>query len=537
MSQEDSTRYPVSASTTINVMFTLDLTSKLSWVQGPTTAFVVLALIAIYVVREALTTNFARIKGIPEVKHGIPFLGHLRKLGGRCGKNDATIYSEWSQEVQSDIYQCRLGNQRTIVVNSWSKMQDLWLGHSSELIDRPEQPGFVDKLGVDITGTSMTDQIRRCRAAAMRALGKMNWPKYYHLVEPTSVGLVRDMCKNGQNGLLPMDVYYHLRHVVFDLALSLTYGARFGEVDNEFMIKFLWSINAISAVRSSTKTYRHFIPLLRWIPDRTSETIRAEKIRAKHVEVLYSSLQERVAGGEDVECVVKSLHDDKLSEGEIHGTCISLLQAAPDTVASGVYQCVAWLSSQEGQSTQSEAYQAIIDAYSGNKDAAWDNAFREEKVPLIVSLYKETLRFFTVTPYATPRRTRADFVYRGAKLPKGITMILNAQQINHDPEHFGSEAWTFKPNRYVGNESPLPHTTYGAGSRICPAVAISNRLFYAILTRLILAFQMKEPGSGTGRRPNIDPLHFSEVYDQLVAHPRFFDCHFVARDALWLESK
>jgi phenylacetate 2-hydroxylase len=278
-------------------------------------------------------------------------------------------------------------------------MKDLWIGHSNTLIDRPPQPGFVDKLGVDITGSSMTDQIRRCRAAAMRALGKTNWPKYYHLVEPTSVQLVADMYKKGQNGKVGMDAYYHLRHVVFDLALSLTYGGRFGEVHDAFMVKFLWSINAISAVRSSTKTYRHFIPILRWIPERTSETIRAERVRAQHVEVLMKRYHQRVAAGETVDCIVKSLGDDKLTEDEIHGTCISLLQAAPDTVASGVYQGVAWLSSKEGWSTQQRAYEAIVEEYGGDRMAAWENAFREERVPLVVSLYKETLRYFTFAPW------------------------------------------------------------------------------------------------------------------------------------------
>lgn len=52
-------------------------------------------------------------------------------------------------------------------------MYDLWIGQSNSLIDRPHQPGFLDKLGVDLTGSPMTPQIRKCRAAGMRALGKV----------------------------------------------------------------------------------------------------------------------------------------------------------------------------------------------------------------------------------------------------------------------------------------------------------------------------------------------------------------------------
>ncbi|KAK4496452.1 hypothetical protein PRZ48_012432 [Zasmidium cellare] len=436
--------------------------------------------------RAAYATDFPKIQGLPEVKHARPFTGHLGAVGGRRQKNDATVYLEWAEELQTDVFQCRLGNQRTVVVNSWQAMKDLWISHSHDLSDRPDQPGFVEKLGVDITGTSMTDQIRRCRASAMRALGKPNWSKYYHLVEPTSVSLIRDMYQRGQNGKLPMDIYYHLRHVVFDLALSLTYGARFGEVHDSFMTKFLWSINTVSAVRNSTKTYRHFVPLLRWIPESTSEIIKAEKVRSQHIDVLYTNFKNRVAAGETVDCILSSLKNDKLTEPEIHGTCISLLQAAPDTVASGIYQCIAWLTTPSGQIFQEDVHAAILAAYSNDRTAAWNHAFREERVPLPVSLYKETLRFFTVAPFSIPRKASKDIYYRDFVIPKGMTFILNSQQVSHDEAHFGDDAWNFDPRR--------------------------------------------------GRKPSVHPINFSDVYSQVISHPRFFDCCFEARDPEWLET-
>lgn len=363
-----------------------------------------------------------------------------------------------------------------------------------------------------------------------------NWPKYYHLLEPSSEKFIGEVAKLADNGQKPIDIYAWLRHIVFDLSLSLTYGARFGEVDDEFMINFIKSINSISAVRSSTKTYRHFVPLLRLIPESTSQTIAAERIRRKHRDDLYNRYKTRVAAGEKVDCIVAALNDDRLTEEEVHGTCLSLLQAAPDTVASGVYQTIAWLSTPEGRPTQQRALEAILEAYDGDRTKAWKNAFREERVSLISSLNKETLRFFTFAPYATPRRASKDVIMPdGTVLPKGITLIMNAQEANHDKDHFGDDAWTYKPDRFVNSEAGLPHVAFGAGSRICPAVAISNRIIYAMLMRMILAFELegsKEPG----REPSTHPIQFSDVYDQLVAHPRFFDCHFKVRDAEWLES-
>ncbi|KAH8645458.1 cytochrome P450 [Xylariales sp. PMI_506] len=502
--------------------------------KGVITLFITFSVI--YLIRESYRSNFSRVKGVPEVPGALPFVGHLHLLGGRSGKNDSTVFSEWTKKANSPIVQCRLGDQRTIIVSDWKIIKDLWVGQSGSMIHRPHQPGFVDKLGVDLTGSPMTDQIRKCRAAAMRALGKMSWSKYWHLVEPSSAKLVRDVYVKGDNGRLSLDTYYYLRYIVFDLCLSLTYGARFGEVEDDFMVNFIKAINDISAVRSSTETYRHFVPLLRLIPESTSETIAAERRRAQHVDVLYKKYTDRVAAGETVDCIVAALGADKLTEEEIHGTCLSLLQAAPDTVASGVYQTLAWLASPEGQPTQKKAYQAILDAYGGDRDLAWKMAFREERVPLITSLNKETLRQYTFAPYATPRRTNHDIKYNGLFFPEGITFIMNAQEANHDLEQFGEDAWSYQPERYIGNDSPLPHLGFGAGVRICPAVAISNRLICAILTRIILAFEFHEPEEGEGRKPNIDPIDFSDVYNQLVAHPRFYDAKYTTRDEAWLRK-
>jgi phenylacetate 2-hydroxylase len=72
------------------------------------------------------------------------------------------------------VYQCVLGNQRTVIVNDWATMFELWVGQSHALIDRPHQPGFVDRLGIDLTGFPMTEQVRKCRAAGMRALAKVS---------------------------------------------------------------------------------------------------------------------------------------------------------------------------------------------------------------------------------------------------------------------------------------------------------------------------------------------------------------------------
>jgi phenylacetate 2-hydroxylase len=234
-----------------------------------------------------------------------------------------------------------------------------------------------------------------------------------------------------------------------------------------------------SSYRAATLRFKDYVPLMRMlIPDAISgnEIIKAEKGRQKDLDVLYAILKKRIADGEEVNCVITGLVKDKLTEAEQHGTCKALLQAAPDSTASSVYLGIAWLISPAGRGYQSVLYDAILEAYSGDKEKAWAMAFREETVPLMVSFYKELLRFFTTTPFATPRMTVAEVEYRNAIIPKGTAMIMNAQEANHDKSWYGDDADKFNPARFLDNDTSLPHMTFGAGSRICPAASLSNRI-------------------------------------------------------------
>jgi phenylacetate 2-hydroxylase len=473
------------------------------------------------------------VVGIPEVPGALPFIGHLKPLGGRERKGDTVVFSRWGHQIGSDIFQIRLGSQRAIIVNTWPMIKELWLDQSSALADRSWQPGFIDKLGIDISSSPLTPTIKKCRGAAMKALGKPMWPSYYPLLEPSSVDICQMIHHNGNGGDVSVDLYPYFRQVIFDLSLAVTYGVRFGEIDRSMSDELLESLLTITSIRSSTEDYSHYVPILRIIPQSTTRTIEAEKRRRVILQILYDKYLDKRSRGDDVNCIVAQLGKERLTLEELHGTCVSLLQAAPDTVASGLYQACAWLCSPEGQAFQPEALADILATYNGDRDMAWKMAFREEKVPLVASLYKEALRCYSPTPFAQGRATVRDIDFRGIKIPKGITMIMNAQATNLSTDWFGPDAADFKPTRFLGNESNLPTLAFGAGSRQCPATNIGSRIMYAMLVRLILAFELKEAvGPGT-RSLNLDKRDFSDMYG-LVTVPRPFDCVMRTRDPTWL---
>jgi phenylacetate 2-hydroxylase len=128
---------------------------------------------------------------------------------------------------------------------------------------------------------------------------------------------------------------------MLDLTLNLTYGARAGDFDDDLKNSLLNSLYAITAVRGSTAEYRHFVPPLRIIPEKSNNVIEAVKERQRCIDIFYGQYLKKVVDGETPTCTVSSLGANQLTLDEIHGTCMPLLQAAPDTVSSSVYQCYA----------------------------------------------------------------------------------------------------------------------------------------------------------------------------------------------------
>jgi phenylacetate 2-hydroxylase len=71
-----------------------------------------------------------------------------------------------------------------------------------------------------------------------------------------------------------------------------------------------------------------------------------------------------------------------------------------------------------------------------------------------------------------------------------------------------------------------PHFAYGAGSRLCPAMNISNRIIYALLIGLILEFRIV---ADEENKPNVDPIEFSVGAGEFVKSPGDFKVGFLKR--------
>jgi phenylacetate 2-hydroxylase len=133
------------------------------------------------------------------------------------------------------------------------------------------------------------------------------------------------------------------------------------------------------------------------------------------------------------------------------------------------------------------------------------------------------------------QKAASDIQWDGATIPKGTMILINAQAANHETEHFGTDASTFNPERWLSSVSPaeeipstgLQHLSFGAGSRACSGQHIANRLLYTALVRLISSFKIV---ASETEPPNTDYVDYNQFKSALVAIPRDFKVKLIPCD-------
>jgi len=265
--------------------------------------------------------------------------------------------------------------------------------------------------------------------------------------------------------------------------------------------------SAISLLRSASENYQDYIPLLRYLPG-NRKTQRSKSLRArrdKYLNELLQRVRDMIEKGTDKPCVRFRVNDimvvetltlksqvsaailkneeTKLSEVEVSSICLSLVSGGFETIPGTLTSCVGSLSTPEGQKFQQRAYEDILRHYPDVEDA-WRECLEVEDIPYVNAIVKEAGRYYTVSSMSLPRKAYSDIQWDGATIPKGTMILINAQSANHEPEHFGTDAGTFNPERWLSTISPpdempatgIQHFSFGAGSRACSGQHIASRL-------------------------------------------------------------
>ena len=167
----------------------------------------------------------------------------------------------------------------------------------------------------------------------------------------------------------------------------------------------------------------------------------------------------------------------------------SILEAGADTTSNTLYGFVqAMMLFPDVQ----RKLQACIDEVVGeDKLPSMEDYAR---FPYVRCCIKESLRWMPTTPMAFPHAVTQDDEYRGYRIPKASTVVVNAYTIQMDEKRH-SEPRRYNPDRYKDDHTSLAESMasadvarrdvfiFGAGRRACPGMHVAERSLFLGIAR------------------------------------------------------
>ncbi|KAH6985136.1 cytochrome P450 phenylacetate 2-hydroxylase [Ilyonectria destructans] len=500
-------------------------------------AFFLIASVVVVAIKLANQTDIPKIKGLPELP-GVPMFGSLFLLGKHHARNCARL-----SKTYGAVFQARLGNRRFIYANSFEAVKELWIKNQSALISRPKFWTFHDVVsetqGVFTLGTSpWNESVKRARKAAATALNRQAVQTYLPFIDLESTTSINELLKNLQFGK-DIDPNGYFQRFSLNISLTLNYGIRLdGTVRDHTLNEVVTVERELGNIRGIAHNWQDYVPMLRLWPGFKANAIKFRGRRDEYILSFFDRLKERIANGTDNPCIAGNVlknPDARLNDNELKSICLTMVAAGLDTLPGNINMTIAYLSSAHGQELQARLYEEIIKSYPD--EDPWHACLLEEKSEYMKAFVKEVLRFWSTLNLSFNRQSVKDINYKGATIPAGTPFLLNMWAANHDADHF-LKPMEFMPERFLGIDEAgagTQHYGYGAGTRMCAGAHLANRELYAIFSRLVLAFHIRET-TDPKSRPILDTIECNSVPTSMVTQPKPFKVRFVPRNQQKLEE-
>lgn len=481
--------------------------------------------------------DFVAIEGIPEIPGASLLHGHLYMLG----QDHATTTQKWSQRYGWPIYQVRLGNRRVIILNGFEVAREWLVTHQNHTVDRPLLYTFhtlVSKTSAATIGTNPWNERTRKQRRVVGSLTTAPAIKRLEGMLDLETSRMIEGLFEGSKGGKSISPHVYQKRLALNIVLMFCYGRRFEDIADPLLLRILDDTKIISSFRSTNSNSQDYIPYLRsrFFRDE-SRSAMANQVRGhrdKWLATLLEEVKESIGAEGSRSCVASGLLTDaeeSLTRNDVRTILGGLMSGGFETILATAIAGIAYLASPEGQATQEKAYLEMI-GISGNVEAAFQQAVETESSPYVAAFVRETLRHYPPLHILPPRQTYQGFEWHGARIPKGVMVLVNAQAANHDPAIYGPDAHVFNPERWtdpvLAHKVPAPyHFSYGAGARGCTAINFSNRVLYSIFARLILSFKIKQ---SEAKPPCLHYVDYNEDTTAQAAIPKLFEAYFELRD-------
>ena len=339
----------------------------------------------------------------------------------------------------------------------------------------------------------------------LRALGLYSCEKKHPteaLIHRQAVALVdrliNDSMPGGDGHAPAVDPFSAIERAVAGILSELC----FGDGHDELMSQITQALNEMHAVLPTVQ----WVDVMPWMAPllRGPLSQYADGLRRVH-QLTTDKIEAVVSAGvpDQPACIVHALHhacpvndDDGSQRARIMATIQDIIGAGTETVASFIHWAILYAA--KYPSAAQERVRDEIRRTIGQ--TAVPVAADRARMPYTDACMWEIVRHGCIAPLSIPHATMGDAVIAGCSIPAGTVVIANFYSTGWDPEVWGDEASTFRPERFltpdgsqVDRQVINQFMCFGAGRRRCRGAQLSTLVMFLSFVVLMQRCEFSAP--------------------------------------------
>ncbi|KAF8134338.1 cytochrome P450 [Boletus edulis] len=464
---------------------------------------------------------------LPPGPPGYPVIGNLFQIFSEKNWKDFAALGQ----KYGDIISISILGTRYVVLNSHRAISAILEKQSIKCSNRPHLTMACDLVGFDKAMPFMdcSDRFRRSRKLFYRLFGTTNsTAAFNHIEEKETRRFLRKVLQT------PDNLVNHIRFTAGAIILEVTYGYTVQEGTDPFVTLADKVMAIFSLVTTPGAFLVDVIPALRHLPEWFPGTGFLQDAKRYHHLMMESVLRphlyvvEHMAAGTATPSFASKLLGGGVSPEEedvIMWACAVIYLGASDTVISAVHAF--FLAMVVFPEVQAKAQRELDAVIGSERLPSFDD---RDSLPYVNAVWKEVLRWHSVTPLALPHIATEDIYSGGYLIPKGSYVIGNVWGVLHDKSTY-PDPDVFRPERFLG-KTPQPDPQgicFGFGRRSCPGKSpfhlAEASLFITVAISLAVFSISKDVVDGVEVTPRVD------FTSGTISHPKPFRCRITARSA------
>ncbi|XP_075064331.1 cytochrome P450 1A1 [Mixophyes fleayi] len=509
----------------------------ISFFGGFSATELLVASVAFALIFLLLKTNRQKVpKGTKRVPGPmpLPLIGNLLSIS----KNPHLSLTKMS-ETYGDVLQIQIGTKPVLVLSGLETLRQALLKQGDVFSGRPDL--FTFRLigdGQSLAFGQDSGEVWRARrrlahnALKTFAISPSCTSSSTSLVEEHISKEAEYLVRTFQQLIDEKGAFDPYRYVVVSVAnviSAMCFGKRYNHDDQEFLA--LVNLTDEFGKAAASGNPADFIPILQYLPSQTmknfidvntkftafTQTIVQDHYRTFDNNAIRDITDSLIQHSQDKK--VDENSNTQLPERKIVNIVNDLFGAGFDTITTALSWSLMYLVAHpETQVNIQNELDKVIGRERRPKLS--DRA----DLPYTDAFILEMFRHSSFLPFTIPHSTTTETVLNGYFIPKGICVLINQWQVNHDP-NLWKDPFNFLPERFLNADGSSINKTemekvmiFGLGKRRCIGEAIGRMEVFLFLTTLLQQMQFfKQEG---------EKLDMSPLYGLTMKHKR---CHLTAK--------